>query len=80
MKLEVYNDQKEKEILQFKINGEDDEIVLVVVDKKGNVLSNGTLLSIGKKGLYLYKNVAKGFGLPLDVSGKILTVEDNLKG
>ena len=72
MKLKVYKKEKEKEkVVYFKLEEDDDLVVLVAVDEQGNRINCGQILSISTEGLHLHRNVNKDIGLPLVKNGII---------
>ena len=70
MKLNVFKENKEEEFyLKLIENGEG--IELNVVDKNGNRVPCGTILSIINNNLILSNNISSKFGLELNSNGKI---------
>jgi len=77
MIFKIYNKKQklEKEI-HFKLSTcTSSLVVLEAVDRTGNRLKGGTILSISEKGLHLCSGVNGEIGLPLDRKrGKIKTI------
>ena len=80
MKFKIYDEkEKQEEIIYFKLSTTDirgtEGITLVAVNEEGNVRHNGNILTVSSKGIYLYENIYKYIGLPLDKKGRLKKVK-----
>ena len=76
MKLEIYQEQKEKEApkepIRLKLTIRGDGVTIIVVNKNGTGVPQGNLLSFYKDGsISLHPSVNPDFGFNLDNHGKI---------
>ena len=74
MKFRMYEEEKRnepEEELYFKLYETHNTISLMLVNKSGDRLSDGAVLSINPSGLHLHTNLNKNTGLPLDKNGAI---------
>lgn len=78
MKIEIWNeDQKEEEQpLRLRLRRSNDNIILSVVDEKGEVVDKGNILIIHKDGYSsLCSNVNRHFGLRLNNIGQLEVIQ-----
>ena len=72
MKVEVYSEKDNEEILRLKLEKRADEVALVAVDRDGNLIAGGNILSIGVEGdIFLFDTVSHKLGLSLDSCGRV---------
>ena len=71
---EVYKKEEKKEkVVRFRLSESPgkDEIVLDLVDERGELLPQGILAIINSNGIFLCEKVTPSAGLPLDADGRI---------
>lgn len=73
MKLEVYGEKKEDDVVRLRLeNSGDDSVNLWAVDENGNHISGGLILWFESNGsISLSNNINPKIGLPLDAEGMV---------
>lgn len=65
----------------IRVDEEDNEILIHIVDEKGSHIRNGNICTISEKGIYhcmgIDKEAAKSLGIPLDANGSVFTTGVN---
>ena len=69
-KIKLYKEQMVADTY-IKVREFNNGIVIVVVDRDGKTIANGSLLSINKSGLHLHPNVSDKIGIATDDNGFI---------
>ena len=77
MRLEVFVEQKREEVdepiyLQLVKDGFVNTVRLIVVDKNGDHLSNGAILSIDKSGVIRHAGLSRALGFARQSNGQII--------
>ena len=75
MRIEVYQDtpKEEKKVLRLRLVQDEynPEVWVVAVDEYGEALRGSYIISISPSGIHRNNGVSPGFGLPLDVNGRV---------
>lgn len=71
MKFKIYGEKDKDSVIRLRLVSNDNEVVLMAVDEKGEKLPFGNLLGIDSNGVTLYGSISKRLDLPLDSNGRL---------
>lgn len=75
MKLGIYSEKKQEDVVRLRLVESWGEIKLVAVDEDGNMLKYGYILTVTDRGTVRLHNDCKVPGIQTDDDGRILIIE-----